>query len=144
MEEHVEIEFHYDEIDFQLETEKHYKSWLESIAAKHEKEIGQLNYIFCSDEKLLEINKAYLDHDYYTDIISFPYELEPISGDIYISVDRVKENASSFEITFDHEILRVMSHGLLHFIGFDDHSEEDVKAMRSAENEAINMFKLLG
>jgi len=140
MEDESKIEFHYDEIEFLLEQEEKYEHWLQGIASKYEKEIGQLSYIFCDDEKILEINKAYLQHDYYTDIISFPYQLEPISGDIYISVDTVKSNAEKFEIAFDQELLRVMSHGLLHFIGFDDHSEEDIAEMRNAENEAIAVW----
>lgn len=140
METESEIEFHYDEIEFVLEdTEKHI-SWLRAIAKKYDKNIGNLNYIFCSDEKILEINKAYLQHDYYTDIISFPYELEPISGDIYISVDTVKSNAEKYKINFEEEMLRVISHGLLHFIGFDDQSEEDIAKMRAAENEAISFW----
>lgn len=140
MEGESEIEFHYDEIEFILEEAEKYESWLRKVALKHNKEIGQLNYIFCSDEKILEINKAYLQHDYYTDIISFPYELDPISGDIYVSIDTVKSNSEKFGVPFDQELLRVISHGLLHFIGFDDHSEEDITKMRAAENEAISLW----
>ncbi len=139
-----DIQFHYDEIDFALENDENHINWLIEIANSHSSSIGQLNYIFCSDEKILEINKAYLDHDYYTDIISFPYEIKPISGDIYISIDRVKENAEALKLKFEEELLRVMSHGLLHFLGFDDHSDEDIVAMRDAENKAIEQFKYLG
>ena len=140
MERESEIEFHYDEIEFVLEEAEKCESWLRKIAQKHDKKIGQLNYIFCSDEKILEINKAYLQHDYYTDIISFPYELNPISGDIYVSIDTVKSNSKKFEVPFDQELLRVISHGLLHFIGFDDHEPEDIVKMRRAENEAISLW----
>jgi rRNA maturation RNase YbeY len=144
LEEIHSIEFYYEEVEFELvDTERHI-SWLSDIASTHNKIIGELSYIFSHDEKVLEINKQYLDHDYYTDIISFPYELNPISGDIYISIDRVKENAKDLGIDFQDELHRVMAHGLLHFIGFDDHNEADIKAMRNAESNAIKQYKILG
>lgn len=138
------IEFYYEDIDFELDHQESYVTWLNNIASSHERSIGELSYIFSNDEKVLEINKQYLDHDYYTDIISFPYDLEPIAGDIYISIDRVKDNASDLGIQFQEELHRVMAHGLLHFIGFDDHSEEDILAMRNAENAAIEQYKIWG
>ncbi len=144
MESSSDISFYYDDVDFQLNDPQTYRRWLMEIAALYNKEIGELSYMFSSDEKVLEINKTYLDHDYYTDIISFPYEKQPISGDIYISIDRVKDNAEHYTIDFELELCRVIAHGLLHFIGFDDHEEEDIKAMRQAEEQAIEQYKILG
>lgn len=144
LEELQTIEFYYEDIDFKLDHQEKYAEWLKNIASSNQKSIGELSYIFSTDEKVLEINKQYLNHDYYTDIISFPYDLDPISGDIYISIDRVKDNAIGLDIDFQEELHRVMAHGLLHFIGFDDHSEKDIKAMRKAENAAIEQYKILG
>ncbi len=144
MEDKQAIEFFFEDVDFELKNESTHISWLINVAAEHNKNIGELNYIFTNDENVLEINKKYLDHDYYTDIISFPYNLNPISGDIYISIDRIKENATDHKVSIQEELLRVMAHGLLHFIGFDDHNEEDRLAMRNAENTAIKQYKILG
>jgi probable rRNA maturation factor len=132
-----EINFHLETEDFTLEKEDERARWLMDVCQKEEKELAVLNYIFCSDEYLLDINRKYLDHDYYTDIISFPLKKDPIEGDIFISVDRVRENALKYGVAFDLELARVMVHGLLHFMGYDDHSEEDVKIMREKENEYI-------
>ena len=140
MENNELIQFYTLSTPFQLENENQYVAWLISVARQYGKELAQVNYIFCSDDELLELNKQYLDHDYYTDILSFPYEEEPIIGDIYISIDRVKDNASNREIAFSEELLRVMAHGLLHFIGFDDHNKEDIIKMRDAEERAISIF----
>lgn len=135
------ITFNRESINFQLDSEAKYISWITNIAESHDTSIGELNYVFTSDEFLYNINLQYLNHDYFTDIISFPMESNPISGDIFISIDRVKENAVINEVSFNTELLRVMSHGLLHFIGFDDHNIEDIKAMREAEDEAIKLFE---
>lgn len=134
------IQFYSEDIEFELEDDKKYANWLIQIASFHDSLIGELNYIFTSDKYLLEINKSYLNHDFYTDIISFPLSANPISGDIFISIERVKENAEDLKISFDVELLRVMSHGLLHFIGFDDHEETDIIKMRKAEEQAIKLF----
>ena len=91
----------------------------------------------------MQINKDYLVHDYYTDIISFPLKEDPIEGDIYISIDRVKENAQDFNVEFEEELKRVMIHGLLHFFGYDDHEEADIKTMREKEAFYLNQFKTL-
>lgn len=140
METNALIQFYTLSNPFQLKDENQHIEWLLSIASQYGKEVAQINYIFCSDDELLELNKKYLDHDFYTDILSFPYEEEPIIGDIYISVDRVKDNANNRNIEFSQELQRVMAHGLLHFIGFDDHDKEDIKAMREAEDRAIELF----
>ncbi len=104
-------------------------------------QIGTLQYIFCSDEALLEINKRYLSHDYYTDIITFQYEEgKVLSGDIYISVDRVRENAVEFDQGFDQELRRVMIHGVLHLAGYRDKTDAEKSEMRVRENDLMEMF----
>lgn len=111
--------------------------WLEGIAELSEeyKDLGRIKYILLNDEELLEINKNHLNHDYYTDIITFDYsKLNKVSGEIYVSIDRVNDNASSN----DNELLRVLCHGMLHLIGFNDKSEGEKKEMRSMENLWIN------
>lgn len=103
--------------------------------------VGEINYIFCTDVYLHEINVKYLEHDTLTDIISFDYtENQVVSGDIFISIERVKENASEFSVAFDVELLRVMAHGILHYCGFKDKSEADEVLMRQKEDEKIKMF----
>ena len=134
------IDFHF-ETDFELKDTSKYSDWVTRIITAHKRKHSQVDYIFCDDEYLLEINQKYLDHDTYTDIITFDYtEEKVIGGDIFISVDRLKENASKFKVAFDDELLRVMSHGVLHLLGYKDKSEEDSDVMRKKENECINMF----
>jgi len=132
-----EINFHFEIEDFSLENQQKFYDWLTSVAEAESKALKTLNYIFCSDEYLLEINQKYLDHDYYTDIISFPLKSDPIEGDIFISVDRVRENAGDLNLEFLSELKRVMVHGLLHFLGYDDHSEQDIKKMREQEDHYL-------
>jgi rRNA maturation RNase YbeY len=136
------ISFYYEQIDFVYKHSHTTAEWLESIAHQHQFTIGEMNYIFCSDSFLLELNRTHLSHDYYTDILTFPYQSNPILSDIYISIDRVKENADQLGTKFEDELHRVMVHGLLHLLGYDDHSPEDISAMRNAEDEAVNMLKL--
>ncbi len=134
------IDFHF-ETDFELEDTSKYSDWVTRIITTHKRKHSQIDYIFCDDEYLLDINQKYLDHDTYTDIITFDYtEDKVIGGDIFISVDRLKENASKFKVDFNDELLRVMSHGVLHLLGYKDKSEEDSDLMRKKENECINMF----
>ena len=116
-------------------------NWLQKIAANHKKEITALNYIFQSDESLLHTNIQYLQHDYYTDIITFDYSehSDLIEGDIFISIDRVKDNSTTHKVTFEDELSRVMAHGLLHLIGFDDKSIEQLNEMRNAEAKALSL-----
>ncbi|MBP7185062.1 MAG: rRNA maturation RNase YbeY [Saprospiraceae bacterium] len=111
------------------------KDWIRHIATKENKELGYLQYIFCSDEYLLKINKEHLDHDYYTDIITFPYNSAPIEGDVFISIDRVKDNAQQFEVNYEIELYRVLAHGLLHLCGYLDKTEAEISVMREKENE---------
>lgn len=127
--------------DFQLENESKYEDWIDSIIESEDKEPGEINYIFCDDDYLLEINKQYLDHDTLTDIISFDYCIgDLISGDIFISIDRVKDNAQEYDVSFNNELLRVMSHGILHYCGYKDKTQEEQLLMRTKEQEKINMF----
>jgi probable rRNA maturation factor len=112
--------------------------WLNTIASSRGSSIKHIQYIFCDDEYLLEVNKEHLNHDYYTDIITFPYEEgKVIEADILISLERVGENADEYKVTFENELLRVMVHGLLHLTGMKDKTEEEMSLMRKAENEAI-------
>jgi len=129
------ISFNY-ELDFILENEEQYSSWISSVVVSENKKEGDINYIFCDDEYILEINKEYLDHDYYTDIISFDYSVgNELHGDIFVSVDRVRENASDFNVTFDEELKRVLIHGILHYCGYKDKSQEEERIMRQKEDE---------
>lgn len=124
---------------------KHYAAWLEKIAAGHHRSVEDIQYIFCDDDYLIEINRQYLNHDDYTDIITFPYSKkgEPIQSEIYISTERVKENAQKFGVSFHMELLRVMAHGLLHLIGYSDKDEDGALEMRKAEDECIGLFSSL-
>lgn len=134
------ISFNY-ELEFQLENEEQYSSWISNVISSENKKEGDINYIFCDDEYILEINKQYLNHDYYTDIISFDYSVgNELHGDIFVSVERVRENAIDFEVTFDEELKRVLAHGVLHYCGYKDKTEEEELLMRSKEDEKIKMF----
>ena len=112
--------------------------WLKKVTNFYSKELGDVNYIFCSDDYLLEINKEHLNHDYYTDIITFDYcEMDVVSGDLFISVDRVKDNAENLNVVFLDELHRVMAHGVLHLCGLGDKSETEEIRMRKAEDDAL-------
>jgi len=129
------------ETDFQLENEEKFEEWIDAIIESEGKEPGEINYIFCDDEYLHNINMQYLDHDTLTDIISFDYTIgDLISGDIFISIERVKDNAKDYEVSFDNELLRVISHGILHYCGYKDKNENDALIMRQKEQEKISMF----
>ncbi|ATA93972.1 rRNA maturation RNase YbeY [Capnocytophaga canimorsus] len=135
------ITFNY-ETEFELpEQETVFQTWIEKIIASEEKELGELNYIFCDDNYLYQINVQYLDHDTLTDIITFDYTQEQtISGDIFISVERVADNAKDFDVDFQTELLRVMAHGVLHLCGYKDKSDAESKQMRSKEEEKMRLF----
>ena len=119
-------------------------AWLRHISKREGYKIIDLNYTFCSDDSLLEINIQYLNHNYYTDIITFDLSDIPreIEGDIYISIDRVKENAKINHSNFEEELLRVLAHGLLHLMGYKDKSKEEASLMRKKEEEAIELYRL--
>ena len=118
------------------------KAWIEAVAEKHGKTIGELYYYFCSDDKLLEINRERLGHDFYTDIVTFTLtDCETVlSSEFCISTDRIKENAETFGRSYESELHRVIIHGVLHLIGFDDHTEEDEKEMREKEEESLKLL----
>ena len=116
--------------------------WIERVISHHECSLGDLSYIFCSDDYLHRLNVEYLDHDTLTDIITFPYADPPvISGDLYISLDRVADNAKDRELSFEEELKRVVVHGVLHLCGYGDKSEAEAQKMRQLEDEALNMFE---
>jgi rRNA maturation RNase YbeY len=136
------VSFFSEGIDFKAVNPLKTKKWIKNASISEGYEVSQLNYIFCSDEYLLEINKQYLDHDYFTDIITFDNSEEDnkLEGDIYISVDRVRENAETFHSDFDTELRRVLIHGLLHLAGYEDSDEALKKAMRAKEDEYLGLF----
>ncbi len=115
--------------------------WIRNVIESEGYELARIDYIFCSDAFLLEVNQAHLDHDFYTDIITFPLNTDPVIAEIYISLDRVRDNASGLGIAFDDELHRVMIHGILHLCGYDDHEEEEVKLIRKKENEYLEKLK---
>ena len=134
------ISFNY-ELEFTLENETLIADWLSEVMLSENKKEGEINYIFCDDDYLLEINQQYLDHDTLTDIISFDYSIgNELHGDIFISVERVRENATDFKVSFEEELKKVMVHGLLHYCGYNDKSDQDEKTMRLKEDEKIKMF----
>lgn len=136
------ILFFEENVDFKLPHKKQHKDWLVRIAASEKHNIKTLNYVFADDAFVLQINQQYLQHDTYTDIITFDNSIDSkeIEGEIYISVERVLENSNTENTTFDHELRRVMVHGLLHLCGYDDKTEEDIIAMRKKEDLAIDSF----
>lgn len=136
------VSFFSEDIDFKVVNPLKTKKWIKNASISEGYELSQLNYVFCSDEYLLEINKEYLDHDYFTDIITFDNSEEDkqLEGDIYISVDRVRENAATFHTDFDTEMRRVLIHGLLHLAGHEDSSESLKTAMRAKEDEYLRLF----
>ncbi|PKH66779.1 rRNA maturation RNase YbeY [Flavobacterium sp. ALD4] len=134
------INFNY-ESEFNLENEDAIANWLSAAILSEGKKEGEINYIFCDDEYLHKINLEYLNHDDLTDIISFDYTMgNEIHGDIFISVERVQENAADFNVPFEEEIRRVMVHGVLHYCGYKDKGEADELLMRSKENEKLVLF----
>lgn len=136
------IEYFNQDIDLPNIDYKKSSLWIKKIISKHNYKTGDISYIFCSDAYLLEINKKYLSHDYYTDIITFNYnEKIVISGDIFISLDTVHNNSILYKQSFETELHRVMIHGVLHLLGYDDHSQIDIKNMRNAEDESLSVLK---
>ena len=116
--------------------------WIKSVAATYEKRIGEIAYIFCSDEKILEVNRQYLQHDYYTDIITFDYcEGNRLSGDLFISLETVKTNSEQFNTPYEEELHRTIIHGILHLCGINDKGPGEREIMEAAENKALAMRK---
>jgi len=134
------INFHY-ETDFNALNQEDYSNWINAILESEDFNLSTLDYIFCDDSYLLKINQDYLDHNTYTDIITFDYTVgKIIGGDVFISVERVKENASKFNVQFQNELHRVMAHGILHLMGYKDKTKEESLVMRNKEEEKIKMF----
>lgn len=129
------IEFFCEDTSFEVDHPEQVKRWLATIIESENKSLEHLNIIFCSDDYLYRINVDYLGHDTLTDIITFPYQTDPIEGDLFISVDRLKDNAQTYQTPFHRELLRVMAHGVLHLIGFSDKSPEEKLIMTSMENK---------
>ena len=116
--------------------------WIKAVAATYEKRIGEIAYIFCSDEKILEVNRQYLQHDYYTDIITFDYcECNRLSGDLFISLETVKTNSEQFNTPYEEELHRTIIHGILHLCGINDKGPGEREIMEAAENKALAMRK---
>ena len=126
--------------NFQLRHKTVLKSWIKKVVGKEGKKMKDLSFVFCDDMELLNKNSKYLNHDTLTDILTFDYsENNNISGDIYISIDRVKENAKTYKVTFENELDRVMIHGILHLLGYKDKSKKDQKAMREKEDFYLSL-----
>lgn len=134
------INFNY-ETEFTLDNEQAFADWLSGVIVSENKNEGEINYIFCDDEYLHKINVEYLNHDTLTDIISFDYTVgNELNGDIFVSVERVEDNAKDFNVSFIEELKRVLAHGILHYCGYKDKSDSEAELMRSKEDEKIAMF----
>lgn len=134
------IVFNY-ESDFKLENETKTSDWIQACIKKEGFELGELNYIFCNDEYLHKINVEFLNHDTLTDIISFDYTLgKLVGGDIFVSIERVEDNAKDFNVSFESELHRVIIHGVLHYMKYKDKTEEEKEIMRSKENECLELL----
>jgi probable rRNA maturation factor len=139
------VHFFEEDITFTLEHSPQIIKWLNDIATSEDRTLVELNYIFCSDEYLYQMNVDYLEHDNYTDIITFDNseEEKEIEGDIFISIDRVRENSKSLATRFQEELLRVMAHGILHLLGYNDKTEEEKTLMRKKEEACLSLFPKL-
>lgn len=138
------ISYYFEDTDFVFKGKARNNRWLRIVAESEIRRLGDISIIFCSDNYILDINQRYLSHDYFTDIITFDYcEGDRLSGDLFISVDSVRENAIEYGTEFPDEMNRVIVHGLLHLIGYDDHTEEEIKVMREKENYYLSFRELL-
>lgn len=138
------ISYFFQDVDFKFNKRKLNNQWLRMVAESEIRRIGDVNIIFCSDNYILDINLKYLRHDYFTDIITFDYcEKNILSGDLFISIDSVRENSVLYNSDFDDELHRVIVHGILHLIGYDDLTDEEQNIMRQKENYYLDMRKSL-
>ena len=136
------IRYFTEDLKFIYRNKRLNNRWLNQVISTESRKAGDINIIFCSDEYLLDVNMKFLNHDYYTDIITFNYcEGSLISGDLFISIDSVRDNAGHFNVDFEEELHRVIVHGVLHLIGYDDHCDEDILEMRAKENYYLNIRK---
>ncbi|MEA3318246.1 MAG: rRNA maturation RNase YbeY [Bacteroidota bacterium] len=140
----MNINYFNEDINFELKNKEEITKWINDTVLNEDLLCGDLNYIFTSDKYLLEINKEYLSHNYYTDIVTFSYnEKETISGDIFISIDTIRKNAEKFKVSEKDEIHRVIIHGILHLIGYNDKTDEEQNEMTKKENYYIDKLKNL-
>ena len=138
------IRYFQEDIRFELKQKMQNNRWLKMVAGSEMRRIGAVNIIFCSDNYILDVNMKYLQHDYFTDIITFDYcEGDRLNGDLFISVDSVRENAAFYKTEFEEELNRVIVHGVLHLIGYDDHTKEDIAEMRAKENYYLSLRELV-
>ena len=134
------VRYFTEDIKFEFKGKLSNNKWLRLVASSEIRKIGDVNIIFCSDNYILDVNMKYLQHDYFTDIITFDYcEGNVLNGDLFISIDSVKENSEFYKTGFQDELNRVIVHGILHLIGYDDHSEEEIKVMRSKEDYYLSL-----
>ncbi len=137
----MNITFQAEGIDFPKIEKAKLSEWIKNVAQKYDKQVGEISYLFCDDEKILEVNREYLDHDFYTDIITFDYsEDNTISGDILISLQTVESNSQMYKTEYLEELHRVIIHGILHLCGLKDSTLEDETMMRKAEDDALGMM----
>lgn len=138
------VSYFFEETDFLLKGRVKNNKWLRLVAESEIRKLGDINIIFCSDNYILDINQRFLSHDYFTDIITFDYcEGDKLSGDLFISVDSVKENSLQYGTEFNDELNRVMVHGILHLIGYDDHTKAQQKQMRQKEDYYLSLRDLI-
>lgn len=138
------VSYFNEDISFVFKDKRLNNRWLKLVAESEIRRLGDISIIFCSDKKILEVNLEYLHHDYYTDIITFDYcEGDRLNGDLFISIDSVRENAAYYGVEFPEELNRVIVHGVLHLIGYDDHSAADKKLMREKENYYLSLRELV-
>ena len=134
------VRYFSEDIEFNFKGRRANNRWLSAVASGEGRKIGEVNVVFCSDPYLLDVNRKYLGHDYYTDIITFDYCEGPIlSGDLFISIDSVRENALFYGTSFDEELHRVIVHGILHLVGYDDGTDEEKKTMREKEDAYLSI-----
>ena len=135
------ISYHAEDISFPKIKRREITNWIKEIASDYNKRVGEISYIFCSDEKILQINQQYLNHDYYTDIITFDYSEEnTISGDLFLSLDTIKSNSDKYHVDYQQEMYRVIIHGILHLCGLKDKTPKEEKIMRDSENKALTIL----
>ncbi len=135
------LDINYEDVDDLSLNDIYLTNWISKVCITENYNLGDISLIFCSDEYLLDMNRTHLDHDYYTDIITFDYtDNQIVSGDLFISIDRVRDNATDFNVSFEHELCRVIIHGVLHLCGYKDKSDDEEKLMRTKENNALSMI----
>lgn len=135
------LDINYEDVDDLSLNDIDLTNWISKVCIAENYNLGDISLIFCSDEYLLDMNRTHLDHDYYTDIITFDYtDNQIVSGDLFISIDRVRDNASDFNVSFEHELHRVIIHGVLHLCGYKDKFDDEEKLMRTKENNALSLI----